>query len=192
MHKTLFFLIFLFLSVHIYAQKHKQDTTNNIKLNTSVSAGYIIGAQVYNDNFLYNPGWMYSIETYIPFSSDLNVGGGISFLQLQNERFIPVYIDLISYRDKKKTSHYIHARCGYSYGWNTSIAPMDDYTFNGGTFLSIGTGKKIHINKSFSMMIEWAYMHQFAKMTYTIYSSQTYNEVLNYDMFNVSLSLIMH
>ncbi|MFW5852124.1 MAG: hypothetical protein ACOCWB_07870 [Bacteroidota bacterium] len=188
----IFILVINLLHLRLYAQNTEQDTIKKRDIHTSLTAGYIIGAQIYNDNFLYNPGQIYSLESYIPLSSDLNIGGGLSFLRMQNERFIPVYIDLISYRDKKKNSNFIHAKCGYAYGWNTSVAPMENYEFNGGVFLSLGTGKKININKACSLFIEWAYMHQFAQMSYTVYGSQNYSETINYDMFMISASVLLH
>ncbi|MCK9561443.1 MAG: hypothetical protein M0R02_01850 [Bacteroidales bacterium] len=167
-----------------------QDSLVKETINARLSASYIIGAQVYNDNVLYNPGYTFSIAAYKPHSPYLNYGIGSSMFILQTERFIPFYVDIISYKNEKSNSNFIQAQCGYSHAWSKHRTLMPNYTLKGGVYISIGTGRKVAISNTVSLLLHWAYVHQFATMKYTVFGDNSYTETLNYDMFSLSISIL--
>lgn len=169
-----------------------QETNEPKQVSTKITSSYIFGGQIYNDNFFYNPGFSFDAAILYPINEQLKVGFGASYLSLQNERFTPVFIDIMSYKKDKKNPPFIDFQFGYSQAWNQIVTTIYGYDFKGGIFVSVGTGKKIEINTTYSLLFHWAYKHQFAKMNYTIYGIKAHTELLNYDMFTMSLSLLYH
>jgi len=183
---SLFFVLFFCFSL----QNFGQDSLKQEPIDVRFSSSYIIGAQVYNDNFLYNPGFSFSVAAYKPHSEYLHYGIGGSMLVLQTERFFPIYVDVISYKNEKSNSNFIQAQLGYSHAWNSSQITMPNFDLKGGVYLSLGTGRKVAISNSVSLLFHWAYIHQFATMKYTVFGVNPYSETLNFDMFSLSVTFL--
>ena len=138
---------------------------NTSKLSTSISGEYLFGGQIYNDAFFYNSGFGIHAQLRYSINPQLELGGGLAHLKLENERFIPVYFDMIHYKNDKKNSSCIQTQIGYSKGTHITTQQLNNYSFKG-AYISIGIGRKIFITDNLSSLIIISYKHQFAQLSY--------------------------
>jgi hypothetical protein len=122
---------------------------------------YIIGGQIYNDNFLYNPGFNLYGTYGLDIHERMSVGLGTGLQQFRNEKFIPVFIDITGRISKKNNTRLISLQGGYSFAWSESLKNLTDSKLNGGIYISAGFGRKFYLNKAFSIIAGISYRHQF-------------------------------
>jgi hypothetical protein len=152
----------------------------------------VFGGQVYNNNLVYNPGFSMQTAYGLMVNESVGIGFGAGYYVLQQEHFLPVFIEAMGYKKNKKNTPVIKMQIGYSIGWYSGSVNMKGYNFNGGVFIDAGIGRKIQLNERLSLFFQCSYRHQFAKMEYEVYGTEQYTEVLNYDMVVISLGLIRY
>lgn len=187
----IFLMIFVFNET--MASKKLPDETKSEKgfiSYQSLSIGGIIGGQVYNDNFIYNPGFSvnYSLGTHI--HKDVAVGLGTGYVGLSNEIFVPAYIELLANKKNKANTPFIRFQAGYAAG--ASTADNENFELNGGAYFSAGMGRKIQLNNNCALLLHWSYYHQFAELEYEVFGGNEYDEVVNYDMLQISVGIIFN
>lgn len=178
----------------VLAQKEtlqkKENRPKFHKFNTS----YIIGSQVYNDNFTYNPGYGFSVSNGVLLNKNVSLGIGLGAQLFEEEKFLPIYFDLTAYKKSKKNkkhSSFINTQLGYSIAWNIALSKMESYDFDGGIFINAGVGRKTKINNELSVLFQVSYRHQFAELSYEVSGVRDYSETLNYDMLVLTVSLLL-
>lgn len=179
-------LVFLFWHGTLNAQK---DASKE-KFYQSLNLSYIVGGQVYNDNFLYNPGYSLKFSYGKKVNSDISIGLGTGYLSLSNENFLNHFVEIIGKKKKKNNTPFVNFQGGYSIGWLNSTNSSQYYKINGGIFINAGLGRMIKINEKYILLFHWSYCHQFAKMEYEIFGGNDYSEILNYDMLQISIGVL--
>ncbi len=182
-----FFFSALIFSIEVAAQN---DEKVEILRCSRFELGYIFGGQVYNDNFMYNPGFAISHTYNLKINKRVGYGLGFGVLLFEDEKFIPLYADFIGNFKKSKSSPYVNIQLGYSIGWNENYEQLENYRFNGGMMFASGLGKKFAISDRFSMLTSVNYKHQFAQLKYESFEGTTTKERLNYDFFIISVGII--
>jgi hypothetical protein len=179
----------LLMSAAMSQESEEQDTTLDHFIRLDLS--YIIGGQIYNDNFLYNPGFniygTYGLDIY----ERMSVGLGTGLQQFRNEKFIPVFIDITGRISKKKNTRLISLQGGYSFAWSESLKNLTDSKLNGGIYIGAGFGRKFYLNKAFSIIAGLSYRHQFAEIEYELFNLRNYMERINYDLLVISISFLL-
>lgn len=153
---------------------------------------YSFAEQVYNNNMIYNPGLAASASYGLMLNESVSLGLGTGYTALQEERFIPVFLETMGYIRNKPSTPVILMQVGYAFGWHTGIPDMEGYKFRGGIYIDAGMGRKININTHYSVFFHVSYRHQFARMEYEVFGGQSFKDDLNYDMLLISLGLIRH
>ncbi len=166
-----------------------QSGTDSLKTYQYVSLSGIFGGQVHNNNFLYNSGFAWQASFGFRVNRSLQIGLGVGQQMLKTERFVPLYFETIGFLRDQVNTPFIRMQAGYSIGWNTGIADVDDYSYRGGIFFDAGLGRRIPAGRGLSLFLGFSYRHQFAMMEYTIYNSRSFRQVLNFDMLIFSLGL---
>lgn len=177
-----------------FAQVETEEGKERLKKYHKLNLSYIIGGQLYNDNFLYSPGYSFSVVNGILLNKNVSLGLGVGGQFFKEEKFLPIYFDLTAYKNSKKHkkhSSFINTQLGYAIGWNTALSNMETYDFNGGVFISAGLGRKTKISDELSVMFQASYRHQFAELSYKVSGVKNYEETLNYDMLVLTVSLIL-
>jgi hypothetical protein len=150
-------------------------------LKTTIGLGYMAGGQVYNDSFLYNPGFKFDAATHYTVSPAVLLGVGSGLMSFtQQERFIPLYASFVGFTKPGTSGTYFLAKAGYSYGWDTDYAAFPDYEFNGGALINVGLGHRFLIHKN-SLLFSLVYGHQFAGASYQTPEGKEFSERLNFD-----------
>jgi len=179
-------LVLLAVSVQAYSQDDGKKTFYR-----SITAGYVIGAQLYNDNILYNPGYSFQASLGMAVNEDISAGFGLGYMPLEGEQFAPLFVEIIGYRKKKKRTSFIRYQLGYAPAWEDADKLSDMYEINGGPFFNFATGRKIAIDDSYSMFFQFSYSHQFAELEYELFGDQEYTDRLNFDMLMLSIGLVL-
>lgn len=155
-----------------------------------VNISYVFGAQVYNDNFIYNPGIAVEGALGLRLSDDVSMGFGTGYMGLSNENFIPIFIEAIGYHERKGRHRYMKFQGGYSLAWSNDSHTKEDYDIDNGLFFDLALGRHWSINEKLKLSIQTSYRHQFASLHYTAFGSQEFNDVVNFDMIVMSVGLI--
>jgi hypothetical protein len=181
-------LLFIFAVSSLSAQNSEE--TDSMRHFQRIDVSYIFGGQVYNNNFIYNPGYSFSLAYGLKLNQSVGLYGGAGFSALENERFLPVFIGISGCKKNRLNTPLIDMQIGYAFGWDKGDMQIDNYAFHSGIFIDAGFGRKIPVNGNYSLLFHWSYRHQFARMSYKVFGGQDYSEALNYDMFVISLGLI--
>jgi hypothetical protein len=187
--KTILLLpVLIFWLTNIIAQDEPRP--DSMKHFQRLDVSYIFGGQIYNNNFIYNPGFAFQASYGIKINQFVGVAAGIGYSALQDERFLPVFCEISGCKKNKTNTPTIHMQIGYAYGWYSGDMQVEGYEFHGGMYIDAGFGRKISLNRDYSVLFHWSYRHQFAHMDYKVFGGQDYTEALNYDMFVISLGII--
>ena len=181
-------LILAFILIHVKTKA--VSGLDSLHVYQRIDISYCFGGQVYNDNFIYNPGISFQYVYGFMQNKYVGIGIGYGFQTFKNERFTPLYLEAIGYKKKNTNTSFIKMQIGYSIGWYEGNVNLIGYKYSGGFFIDTGVGRKISLNNGFSLFFHWSYRHQFAKIEYEVFGTQQYSEILNYDMLVISLSLL--
>lgn len=157
---------------------------------TRLDIAYIFGAQVYNDNFLYNPGYSLYGAYGIFIGDRISAGLGTGIQFFSDEKFIPVFIDLTGLVSKKRNTRTVFMQCGYSFAWSNALKNFTNSWLNGGIYLNAGFGRQFYISEGFAIVLHISYRHQFAEIEYEIFDQHNYSERINYDMLVIGSSFM--
>jgi len=182
-------LIILSYQMSAYSQD-KVDLEEKVPLSSKIYFSYIIGAQLYNDNALYNPGVSALFTQSYRLSGNVDLGIGSGYTSLLNERFVPFYFELFGYKKKNKNSPIIRFQIGYSAAWYATDYGQTDYDLDGGFYFTAGMGRRMRINNRYAVLFHWSYCHQSGKINYQIFGNQPYTDAVNYDMIQLGIGLI--
>jgi len=178
------------LVVSLQFSKAQDSISHSLNRYLKLDASYILGSQIYNNNFIYNPGYGFQVSYGVNLNESVGIGLGTGFSAMHDEHFMPFFIEAIGSRKTKTGSPVIMMQLGYAMAWYSGNLPAEGYDFDGGMFIDAGIGRKITISKQYALYFHWSYRHQFAKMEYNVFGGQKYTEALNYDMIVISLGLI--
>lgn len=194
MKKTLFLNCFLICIVFFFSSfkhptKPKQDEKKK-EIKFQFESGYLFGGQLYNDNFIYNPGFKFGLGAYKKIYKRTMLGISSGYYSFsESENFIPIKLELIGKTRKDENSPYLNFSLGYAYGWDQDIEKLKNYDYNGGMQIGAGFGRKIEMN-SLDLYLGLYYEHQFAKLRYDLYEIGSYTETLNYDWVAINCKIM--
>jgi len=149
---------------------------------------FIFGGQIHNDNFLYNPGFVFQGSYGTMVNEYFGLGAGAGHQVFRNEKFIPLFVEAIGYKKPGRNAAFLKMQTGYSIGWYNGNTDTEGYDYKGGIFFDAGFGRKLPAGLRSSVMFHCSYRHQCAKINYTSPGSNEYDQRLNYDMILLSLS----
>ncbi len=190
--RKLFFIVLLSFCQILGFSQENDSTKELYRLRTRLDVSYLFGGQLYNDNFIYNPGYNIQFTNSLQLHKDFEVGIGTGYTSLVNERFVPIYIETLGYKKNKKNSPFIKFQVGYSFGWNNNTSSLQNYKMKGGIYFNAGVGRKIELNERYSVLFHWGYCHQFASLEYNIFEGREYSESVSFDMLQITFGLIKH
>lgn len=176
-----------FLSFIAFAQQ--SDSTKK-PIQILVGAAYLAGGQIYNDTFLYNPGYKFDVSAYYNLSDAVILGAGTGFISLsKKERFIPVYASFKGFIKPKKSGTCLMAKAGYSVGWDVDVNAIQGYEFRGGFMANAGLGHRFLMKKS-ALMLALVYGHQEAGAKFVNADGNLFKERLDFDWLGIELQFM--
>lgn len=180
----------LFIDFPLKAQQDFDSIRSSVY--SSINLNYILGAQLYNDNFLYNPGYSVDFTVGKNLENDLGIGLGFGFTDLKDKLFIPLYLEVLGKKKNKSNTPIIKFQGGYSLGWDQNTSNMVNYDLKGGFYFNAGIGREIEVQGKYSILFLFSFCHQFAKLEYQVFGEKEYSETLNYDMLKMSIGILFH
>lgn len=174
---------FLLGANHLKAQKDEEFAVDSNYQTFGIS--YFFGGQIYNGNFVYNPGYKLEAGYYKALNKRVLVGVNAGYAAFsENENFIPIAVDIIGFAKKDKQSPYYSMHLGYSFAWDNDYNSYKHYNMSGGVNLGVDFGKRFVI-KDKMLLFNFSYQHQFAHLEYDYVPH--YSELLNYDWISLGL-----
>lgn len=85
----------------------------------------------------------------------------------RNEKFIPLFAEVIGYKKPGKNASFIKMQAGYSVGWYTGNMYKEGYDYKGGLIFDAGIGRKLPVGNRSSLMFHCSYRHRYAKIDFT-------------------------
>lgn len=185
------YLILILISLLCTAQSQANDQEKPL-FRSTLSGSYALGAQVYNSNFLFRPGYAIDYTHSYKLSKYVNAGLGASYMQLDDEHFFPIYANILALRSKNDVDKFVHCNVGYALAHSKAINAMDDYDLRGGVFFRFGLGRTFPINPKVALSTELSYVYQNARLDYQTYNTTSYTESLDYSFFQLSLGFVFN
>lgn len=176
------------LSASAFAQD--SDSTYKKPIQILVGVGYLAGGQIYNDTFLYNPGFKIDASAYYNVSNSIIVGAGTGYISLsKKERFIPVYASFKGFVKPKKSGTFFLAKAGYSVGWDSDVEAIQGYEFHGGFMVNAGLGHRFLMKKS-AVNLALVYNHQEAGAKFMNSDGRLFKERLDFDWLAIEFQFM--
>lgn len=164
----------------------------SFKLLPQLSGSYIVGAQIFNDNIIYSPGYALHFSTGYVLNRHINIGGGIGYLSFIDENFVPVFTEFTGFKSKKKNSPFTKLQLGYSFAGNKLTFDLNNYDMKGGIYFNWGGGYKWKISEAFSILASINYTQQFAMLSYIVSGSYHHTESVDFAMLRFSIGILKH
>jgi len=152
---------------------------------------FVLGAQVYNDNFLYNPGLAFLGAYGKQVNKKVFLGLGTGVMALQDVVFVPLFIDFSGTRGGKVASSLVNIQAGYAPGFDRHRPIFTNSHMNGGLYMGAGIGQQFRLGNQFSLALILAYRHQFATIGYQVAEGHHYSEKLHFDMLSLGIRIIL-
>lgn len=188
---TIFSFVFSVLTLNIGYSQDEEDLFS-LDFYKKVSASYIFGGQLYNNSFIYDPGYSLNVSIGTKLNRDIKLGVGSGLINLSTEHFTPVFAELIAYKGKKDNTPFISFQAGYAWVTDSQTDDFTNYKLQGGVYFNAGMGRKIDVNEHSAILISWSYCHQFASMEYKLYDRTDYHEPINYNMLFLSVAYLFN
>lgn len=185
---TILFGILLANTTALSAQEKEKKDKPKFKLHPSIEANYLVGGLINSDNFVFKSGIGGHFIADFKFSDKVYYGIGAGYEQLENDNFVPIFLDVKGFLKKKKASAYFTGQLGYSIAWNDDLYNYNSYSYKGGIMFSPGIGYKIPV-KDHTFLINVSYRQQFARIEYDA-PGETYKDDLSFVMLAFKLGLL--
>jgi hypothetical protein len=189
------FLFFAFISfaIPVSAQEDEDEEDKGNKalpLSHSLEAGFSIGGQLSNDNFVYETVKLVQYTAYVQASTRVYYGIGMGYEKFDKETFIPLFASFKGLLKKKDSTPYLTAQLGYAFGSNSNLYNYEGYSYRGGILFSPGFGYKLSVKDKYSILFSVNYKHQFAKLRYKTLDNHIYREEINFDLLSFRVGVL--
>lgn len=180
-----------------YAQDDEKDEeeedskSNSLNLHHTLEAGYTIGGQISNDNFIYKAGLSGQYTADFQVSTRVFYGVGIGYEKYDSETFIPIFASFKGLLKKKDNTPFLTAQLGYALGSNRNLYSYEGYSYKGGILFSPGWGYKFSVKDKFSLLFSINYKHQFARIKYKSIGEHTYEDNINFNLLSFRVGVML-
>ena len=185
------FIAALTLLIVPFITEAKYDKTEG-HFTSKFEGGYIVGLQVYNDNFLYTPGYSLHFSHDYRINETVHAGLGAGYVSMDKVDFIPVYGEIVGYGSKKNNAPFINFQLGYAFAQGKETRTSMYYSTKGGTYFNAGFGRKWRLSDGYSLSSRCSYTHQFASLEYKIFGQTQHTQFTDYSSLMFSLGILIH
>lgn len=189
------YIIFALLAFLSISELQAQEDNRQKKFidYTTIDVSYVAGGQLFNNTLLFTPGFAGRISVGKKIHQDIDVGIGSGYLSLKKEEFFPLYVEIVSYKNKKKNTPFIKFQVGHAFaGLNEESTAYKEFDLYGGIFFSATLGRRVRLNDKYTMLFQTSYCHQTARLKYKIQDASAFTDNLNYEMFLLSLGFVFN
>lgn len=175
----------LILHQPVFGQEMKGSEKPKFRI--AASGAYLIGGQVYDESFSYNPGFSGELALYYSVSPSVHIGAGTAFSgTMQGERFLPLFASFIGFTKPEASGTYFLVNAGHSFAWGRDFSVNAQYDLKGSWNFKAGFGKRFNLGEK-SLMLGLALQHQWARGVFNSDFGGRFEEPLNYDWLAIEL-----
>ena len=184
------YFILLFCLVFLFTKGQEIPTSKSKKLNLRIELGIDRGIQLSKNFPILKSGEMFNLSVSKPYGPHFEAGLGLSYHNLEEEQFIPMYVFLIGKR-KSGNSAFVTSSLGISKGISNKYKQSVSNSFDGGKHFSTGLGYCYSINQKISFISSVNYCIQKAEVKHYDDKRNIYTENLVFDLFIFKVGLLL-
>lgn len=187
--KHLIVLVFAYGGYGSVTAQESASSGENRSIEGFAELGYVAGGQINRDNFVYRSGLVPSFGLQKSLHKKVAIGLSASLLYLDDERFIPISLQIILSPSGKKNGNKLFLRTGFSNGSAVSSSNFVPKSFSGGVYFSSGYLYRFDLSDSKSMGIKIGITHQQARMNIVGSDGTGFKSQLHYAFLETGLAL---
>lgn len=184
MKKTVFLSICLLIFSLQTNQAQDKISKKPIQLHPAIEAGFGVGGQVNNENFIMESSLDIQISVDKKISKRIYYGLGWGLNRMDGKTYMPLFVEFKGLLDNKRNIPYLFAQMGYSMAWSEEVEKFEHYNYQGGFYFSPGIGRRIAVKDHYYLLFSLSYRHQFGGITYETPGTDEYREEVNFDMIS--------
>jgi hypothetical protein len=189
---SIFTLLFILLLTGIGGNLFGQEEAQLRLIKCArLETGFLYGGQIGQKINTWNPGGNFQYSYCIKTNKNIGAGLGGGIQLFDQEGFIPFYIDVLGFINRKKNSPFISGQGGYAFGWSKEFKEFLDVSFNPGFFIGAGIGLTITIANAFAGYASLAYRQQMASVSYLTESNKRTSRKINYGIFGLNVGIML-
>ncbi len=168
------------------AQDEKKEP---IEFHPSLEVNYAIGGLINSENFVFKNGIGLHAIADFEFHERVYAGLGVGYERLDNDQWLPIFVDLKAFTKKNKRSAYFTGQLGYTLMWNDDFARYNSYTYTGGIMFSPGIGYKLPLEKAGTMLFNVSYRQQYGSIEYES-AGENYTDRLSFVLLALKIGYL--
>lgn len=172
-------------------EEEEDKEKKSLNLHHAIEAGFALGGQLSNDNFVYETARSFQYTADVQVSTRVYYGLGIGIDKLDTETFVPLFASFKGLLKKKDSTPYLTAQLGYAFASNRNLYNYAGYSYQGGILFSPGLGYKLSVKDKYSVLFSVHYKHQFARLKYETFDRKVYQDHLNFDLLSFRIGLLL-
>ena len=164
-----------------------EDRVDSPSFRIAASGAYLLGGQIYDESFSYNPAFSGELALYYTLSPSVHVGAGTAYVgTIQGERFLPFFLSFIGFTKPETSGTYFLLNAGHSFAWGRDFSVNAQYDLKGSWNFKAGFGKRFNLGDK-SLLFGLALQHQWARGVFNRDFGGQFEEPLNFDWLAVEL-----
>lgn len=162
-------------------------------LNTQLEVGGLRGIQLSKTFPILKSGALAEINITKPIGDYVQVGVGASYLQLESEEFLPLFLHCRAHKKNQSNNPFFTTSIGYSKARNTDFENAIYNNYVGKVYFSPGIGYYYRINDKWGLTAGVSYIMQKVDLEHLNAEGQTYHtEPLTIDLISFKVGVSLH
>lgn len=185
--------VFILLVTSLVAQdKEEKKDKKKIKVHPSLSGVYQAGGILTSDNFVFQNGLGVELMANFEMDSRVYYGFGTGFETLNDDRMIPLIVDVKGFLKKEKPCFFFTGQLGYAFMWNDHYSDYNSYDYEGGIRFAGGVGYRIpfKMKKDAMLLFSATYKQQYATINYDGPADDDYSDRLSFNLLALKMGFL--
>jgi len=158
---------------------------------TTIEGGFMAGGKASHRTIVFRSGPELSGSFQKQFYKRLHLGFGMGVIGMEDELFIPLFVDLRHKLSEGDNGLYLGFRTGYAFGANATATSVENTIYQGGWHARTSIGYQSKMSTSFAMQFGFNISHQQGVLDRRFQTSQiNHRERLRFFLFSFSVGLI--
>ncbi len=158
---------------------------------TTIEAGFITGGKASHRTIVFRSGGELSGTFSKQYLNRLHMGLGMGAMALEDEIFVPIYIDARLKLSENPSGTFLGFRSGYAFGANPSATNIENSSYQGGWHARSTFGYQSKLSDALALQFGFNISYQHGLLDRTFSSSQiNQRERLRFFLFSLNIGCV--